>query len=79
MATSCVQPLIGKALGERKDAKDKVTDEDLEPLFQWFQAHSANVAEAQRKLQAQAGLAVKPSRCPACETRSWRRGRPQRH
>ena len=56
-----VQPLIGKALGERKDAKDKVTDEDLEPLFQWFQAHSANVAEAQRKLQAQAGLAVKPS------------------
>jgi SPP1 gp7 family putative phage head morphogenesis protein len=60
-----VQPLIAKALGERHDAKDPITDDQLAPLFQWFVAHSANVAEAQRKLQAQAGLAVKPSHMSA--------------
>ena len=60
-----VQPLIAQALGERHDAKEPVTDEDLAPLFEWFVAHSANVAEAQRKLQAAAGLAVLPSQMSA--------------
>lgn len=56
-----VVPLISQALGERHDAKDKVTDGMLAPIFSWFDAHSTNVAEAQRKLQARSGLAVKPS------------------
>lgn len=56
-----IQPAITRALGGRADAVDDFSDDDLEPIYQWFVNHSKQVALAQEKLQKSVGLGVKPS------------------
>jgi SPP1 gp7 family putative phage head morphogenesis protein len=60
-----VQPAISRALESRQDAYDDFDDEDLDPIYAWFEAHSLQVASAQERLQKSAGLSVKPSQTSA--------------